>query len=129
VCWFYYAGRANKASSSGRIVESLVERHLMGLEHVYLDLSYGIPFLGYNEMLQFTRVAFDVAPSSKLLYSSDGIRVPEIHWLSARDGRRIVGEVLGERVDSGELDVAEAERVGVGVLRDNALRVYGIAGR
>jgi hypothetical protein len=58
-------------------------------EHVYLDLSYGIPFLGYNEMLQFTRVAFDVAPSSKLLYSSDGIRVPEIHWLSARDGRRI----------------------------------------
>lgn len=36
-------------------------------ENVYLDLSYGIPFLGYNEMLEFTRAAFDVAPYSKLL--------------------------------------------------------------
>jgi uncharacterized protein len=93
--------------------------------HVYLDLSYGIPFLGYNEMLQFTRAAFDVAPSSKLLYSSDGVGVPEIHWLSARDGRSILGEVLGERVENRELDVAEAEAVGVAVLRDNALRLYG----
>lgn len=98
-------------------------------EHVYLDLSYGIPFLGYNEMLQFTRAAFDVAPYSKLLYSSDGVRVPEIHWLSARDGRRIVGEVLGERVGCGELGVGEAEAAGRRVLRENALGVYGLVGK
>ena len=96
-------------------------------EHVYLDLSYGIPFLGYNEMLQFTRAAFDVAPYSKLLYSSDGVGVPEIHWLSARDGRNILGKVLGERVDTGELEIATAETVGKAVLRDNALKLYGIA--
>jgi len=94
-------------------------------EHVYLDLSYGVPFLGYNEMLNFTRAAFDVAPFSKLLYSSDGFGVPEIHWLSARDGRSILGQVLGERVANGEIDIAEAEAVGRSVLRDNALRVYG----
>ncbi len=94
-------------------------------EHVYLDLSYGIPFLGYNEMLQFTRAAFDVAPSSKLLYSSDGVGVPEIHWLSARDGRSILGEVLGERVANRELDTTDAETIGTAVLRDNALRLYG----
>jgi predicted TIM-barrel fold metal-dependent hydrolase len=96
-------------------------------EHVYLDLSYGIPFLGYNEMLQFTRAAFDVAPCSKLLYSSDGVGVPEIHWLSARDGRNILGEVLGERVANRELDSAQAEAVGMAVLRDNALRLYGFS--
>jgi len=95
-------------------------------ENVYFDLSYGIPFLGYHEMLDFTRAAFDVAPYSKLLYSSDGVGVPEIHWLSARDGRGIVGKVLGERVASGELGIGEAERAGVGVLRDNARRVYGV---
>ena len=93
------------------------------------DISHGIPFLGYNEMLNFTRAAFDVAPSSKLLYSSDGVGMPEIHWLSARDGRSILGEVLGERVASRELDTAEAETIGMAVLRDNALRVYGIAGK
>jgi len=30
-------------------------------ENVYLDLSYGIPFLGYGEMATFTRAAFGVA--------------------------------------------------------------------
>ncbi len=96
-------------------------------EHVYLDLSYGIPFLGYNEMLRFTRAALDVAPYSKLLYSSDGVGVPEIHWLSARNGRSILGEVLGERVTNRELEMAEAETVGMAVLRGNALRLYGIS--
>jgi predicted TIM-barrel fold metal-dependent hydrolase len=95
-------------------------------DNVYLDLSYGIPFLGYNEMLEFTRAAFDVAPSSKLLYSSDGIGVPELHWISARDGRRIIGQVLSERVASGELSQYAAEEVGVAVLQQNALRLYHI---
>jgi uncharacterized protein len=93
-------------------------------ENVYFDLSYGIPFLGYNEMIEFTRAAFDVAPSSKLLYSSDGVGVPEIHWMSALDGRRILGQVLGERVATGELSPTEAEAAGVAVLRDNAMRLY-----
>jgi hypothetical protein len=55
-------------------------------ENVYLDLSYGIPFLGYGEMLSFTRAALGVAPISKLLYSSDGIGVPELHWIGATTG-------------------------------------------
>jgi uncharacterized protein len=95
-------------------------------EHVYFDLSYAIPFLGYNEMLEFTRAALDVAPIAKLVYSSDGIGVPELHWISARDGRKILGQALGERVASGELDVASAEAAGVAVLRENALRLYGL---
>ncbi len=95
-------------------------------ENVYLDLSYGIPFLGYNEMLEFTRGAFDVAPFSKLLYASDAIGIPELHWLSARDGRRILGQALGERVSTGELTIAEAELAGAAVLRDNAMQLYGM---
>ena len=93
-------------------------------DNAYLDLSYGIPFLGYNEMLEFTRAAFDVAPYAKLMYSSDGVYIPELHWISARDGRRIIGQVLGERVTTGELTQVEAEAAGVAVLRDNAMRVY-----
>lgn len=95
-------------------------------ENVYFDLSYGIPFLGYNEMLEFTRAALDVAPYSKLLYSSDGVGVPELHWMSARDGRKILGQALGERVANGELDIAGAEKAGVAILRDNALQLYGV---
>ena len=95
-------------------------------ENVYLDLSYGIPLLGYGEMLSFTRQALGVAPSSKLMYSSDGIGVPELHWISAMDGRRVIGEALGELVSRGELDLAAAEAAGEDVLRANATRLYGL---
>jgi uncharacterized protein len=93
-------------------------------ENVYLDLSYGIPLLGYGEMLSFTRQALGVAPSSKLMYSSDGIGVPELHWISAIDGRRAIGEALGELVSQAELDVSDAEAAGESILRANATRLY-----
>jgi uncharacterized protein len=93
-------------------------------ENVFLDLSYGIPYLGYHEMLEFTRAAFSVAPFSKLLYSSDAVGVPELHWVSALDGRRILGQVLGECVANGDLSKTEAEQAGVAVLHDNAMRLY-----
>jgi uncharacterized protein len=95
-------------------------------QNVYLDLSYGIPLLGYGEMLSFTRQALGVAPSSKLMYSSDGIGMPELHWISAIDGRRVIGEALGELVSRGELDLAAAEATGEDVLRTNATRLYGL---
>ena len=96
-------------------------------ENVYLDLSYGIPFLGYGEMLSFTREALGVAPISKLLYSSDGIGVPELHWMGATYGRRVLGQALGELVAYGELDVSEAEAAGEDVLRGNAMRLYRLS--
>ena len=93
-------------------------------ENAYLDLSYGIPLLGYGEMLSFTWQALGVAPSSKLMYSSDGIGVPELHWISAIDGRRVLGEALGEMVSRRELTLPEAESVGESTLRGNATRLY-----
>ena len=96
-------------------------------ENVYLDLSYGIPFLGYGEMLSFTRAALGVAPISKLLYSSDGIGVPELHWMGATDGRRVLGQALGELVAHGELHLSEAEAAGEAVLCGNALRLYRLS--
>ncbi len=93
-------------------------------ENVYLDLSYGIPLLGFGEMLSFTRQALGVAPISKLMYSSDGIGVPELHWMSALDGRRVIGQSLGELVARGELSLSEAEAAGESVLRGNAIRLY-----
>ncbi len=95
-------------------------------ENAYLDLSYGIPLLGYGEMLSFTRQALGVAPSSKLMYSSDGIGVPELHWISALDGRRVLGQALGEMAYHGDLTLPEAEATGEAVLRHNATRLYGL---
>ncbi len=95
-------------------------------ESVYLDLSYGIPFLSFGEMVAFTRQALSVAPTSKLLYSSDGIGVPELHWMSATDGRHVLGLALEELVAHGEMSIPEAEAAGEGVLRGNAALLYGL---
>jgi len=96
--------------------------------NAYLDLSYGIPFLSRGEMRAVTRAALGAAPTSKLLYSSDGTRVPELHWLGAHDGRRLLGEALGELVEDGDLTREQARAAGEQVLRDNAARLYGIPG-
>jgi uncharacterized protein len=93
-------------------------------EQVYLDLSYGIPFLSDGEMTAFTRAAVGVAPYTKLLCSSDGVGVPELHWLGAVTARRVLGEALGECVARNELSAAEAESVGEAVLRGNAITLY-----
>lgn len=94
--------------------------------NAWLDLSYGIPFLSLAELRSMTRAALGVVPFSKVMYSSDGGRVPEIHWMSAHDGRRLIGEVLGELVADGDLDDTEARRAGERVLRDNAAALYGV---
>jgi predicted TIM-barrel fold metal-dependent hydrolase len=96
-------------------------------ENVYLDLSYGIPLLGFAEMLSFTREALGVAPISKLLYSSDGIGMPELHWMGATDGRRVLSQALEELVAHGELSISEAEAAGEEVLRSNAIRLYRLS--
>ena len=96
--------------------------------NAHLDLSFGIPFLSRQEMRAVTRAALGAAPLSKLMYSSDGARVPELHWMAAHDGRRILGQVLTEVVADGDLTAGRARRAGEQILRDNAEALYGIAG-
>jgi predicted TIM-barrel fold metal-dependent hydrolase len=111
-CWPYVREGAYLASVYG---------------NAFLDLSYAIPFLSIGEMRSMTRAALGVAPISKLMYSSDGARVPELHWLGARDGRRLLSGALGELVDDGDLGQDEARRAGERILRDTAAGLYGVA--
>ena len=92
--------------------------------HVYFDLSYTIPFVEKLEMLAFTRQALSVAPASKLMYSSDGINIPEMHWAGAVRGRSVLAQVLQEMIEADELDEQQAFSIATQILHDNAYRVY-----
>jgi len=92
--------------------------------HVYFDLSYTIPFVEKLEMLTFTRQALSVAPASKLMYSSDGINIPEMHWAGAVRGRSVLAQVLQEMIEADELDEQQAFSLATQILHDNAYRVY-----
>jgi predicted TIM-barrel fold metal-dependent hydrolase len=95
--------------------------------NAYLDVSYAIPFLSRGEMLAMTRAALAAAPFTKVMYSSDGARVPELHWLGAHDGRRALAVALGELIADGDLDAVEARRAGERILHGNAHELYGFA--
>jgi hypothetical protein len=97
--------------------------------NAWLDLSYAIPFLSRGELRQLTRAAFGTAPTSRLMYSSDGAHAPELHWMGAHEGRRQIGSLLDELVADGDLAPDQARRVGEQVLRDNALELYGFNAR
>ena len=112
-CWPYFREGAYLAAVYG---------------NVHLDLSYAIPFLSIAEMTSMTRAALGTAPFSKLMYSSDGARVPELHWLGAVDGRRVLGRVLDELIADGDLDRDEALSAARMVLRGNAAALYGFPG-
>ncbi len=92
--------------------------------HVYFDLSYTIPFLDKLEMLVFTRQALSVAPASKLMYSSDGINIPEMHWAGAIRGRSLIGQALSEMIDVDEIDEEQAYSLAQLILHDTAYKVY-----
>lgn len=92
--------------------------------HVYFDLSYTIPFVEKLEMQAFTRQALSIAPTSKLMYSSDGIHVPEMHWAGALRGRALLAEVLQAMIDADELDEQQAYHCALQILHDTAYTVY-----
>lgn len=92
--------------------------------HVYADLSYAIPNIGWTELLSMTRAMLAVAPWSKLLYSSDGHSIPEHVWLGARRGREILATTVEELVGNRELLPSQAEATAAAILGGNARRVY-----
>jgi hypothetical protein len=84
--------------------------HVYG--NVYFDLSLTIPHV--SRPAAALEEALELAPVSKLLYASDAARTPELYLLAATWWRDALAEVLSDEADA---------RM---ILRENALRVYGL---
>lgn len=95
--------------------------------NIYLDVSYAVPHASMGELLEITRQALGLAPASRVLYSSDAYCIPELHWMSAHDGRWCLQRVLSEQAAAGDLDPRDAVNTGRAVLSGNASRIYGVS--
>jgi Predicted metal-dependent hydrolase of the TIM-barrel fold len=93
--------------------------------NVHADVGLAIPHVA-AEIPAMLRQLLGLAPTSKVVYSSDASQIPELYWLAARWGRRGLGTVLDELVALGALDAAQALEVGRRVLGGNAARIYGL---
>lgn len=94
-------------------------------EHVYFDVGLGVNHTGVQSRQLITE-SFEVAPFHKQLFSSDGWGPSELHFLGALLWRRGVARVVGEWVEAGDWDAADAIRVLGLIGHGNAKRVYAL---
>ena len=92
-------------------------------DHVFVDVGLAVHNTG---ALSRSVVAetLELVPFGKLLFSSDGYALAELHHLGAHLFRRAWGAVVDGLVAADELAPADAGRIGALVARDNARRVY-----
>ena len=95
------------------------------LENAYLDLGMTIPFIQHG-VESLLRQVLELAPVTKLLYSSDGFVIPEWYYLAAQRMRSALTTVLEDLVADGFVDEAFAETTATAILRENALQVYDL---
>jgi uncharacterized protein len=93
------------------------------LPRVWCDLSEGIPFAG-NAAWDILRGVIAMAPLTKICYGSDGFKVPEIMYTSAKLGKQAVASVLAELVGDGMLSQCDAESAAGLILSGNARELY-----
>ncbi|MBS1251045.1 MAG: hypothetical protein MAG451_00074 [Anaerolineales bacterium] len=92
--------------------------------NVYVDLGLAIPFLSVAGMRFVVRAFLELTPISKILFSTDAHVIPELFYVGALWGRRVLAGVLEETVQAGDLTASEAESAADDILRGNANRLY-----
>jgi uncharacterized protein len=90
----------------------------------FMDLGLTIPYMSTHAMLTSTLEAFHLAPITKILFSTDASRTPELYWLAARQGRRIVARALEQLKNDDDLTFFEAEWAADKILNGNAQGIY-----
>ena len=93
--------------------------------HVWLDTGAAVNYTGLaSEAL--VRQSMEMAPFSKVLFSSDAFGLPELYFGGAFLWRRAVGRILGEWVGDDGMGAADAQRYLAMMAGDNAQRAYGL---
>ena len=90
---------------------------------VYVDLSLIIPWASVGIGSRILQI-FEAAPTAKVMYASDGISVPELHWIGAIITRRAFGIALDQMIAAQFVTASEAEEIAHDVFYRTARRVY-----
>jgi uncharacterized protein len=93
------------------------------LPNVFLDFSLTIPFLNPVSHQRLGEV-LEVAPSSKVMYGSDGFGVPEIFWFSAKVAKRVLEKCFTNFEEEKLFDQDEINQKARQILSENATALY-----
>ena len=91
--------------------------------HVYLDVGLAVNHSGVASE-RIIAETLEIAPFTKLLFSSDAWGLPELHLLGSWLVRRGLSRILGRWVVEGDWTLADAARTIELLAQENARRVY-----
>ncbi|KAI0632804.1 amidohydrolase-domain-containing protein [Trametes polyzona] len=95
-------------------------------ENVYLDFGEIFPFLSPDGQRQVIRQVLELAPTNKIMWSTDGHYWPESYYLGSLQARQALFEVLESSVRKSELTVAQAIGIAKRAFFENANRIYNL---
>ena len=93
--------------------------------NVYADIGE-VNLFAPGDYRGIVREMLGLAPANKILFSTDASLIPELYWLGAALGRRVLGQVLDEHIADGFIDKTVAMEFAGLILHGNAERVYAI---
>ncbi len=93
--------------------------------HVFVDVGLAVNYVGAQSG-QIIAESLELAPFTKVLFSSDAWGLPELHLLGSWLFRRGMSRVLGSWVVQDDFSLADAGRVVRLVSAENARRVYAL---
>jgi predicted TIM-barrel fold metal-dependent hydrolase len=96
--------------------------------NVHFDVGSALHYHGASSG-RLLAEAMEVAPFSKLLFSTDAFGVPEQYYLGAMLFRRALRRVLDDWIAAGDCDANEADRIAGLIARGNAMRIYPLGDR
>jgi predicted TIM-barrel fold metal-dependent hydrolase len=95
------------------------------LPNVFLDFSLTIPFLNPVSHERLMEI-LEVTPSSKVMYGSDALGLPEIFWFSAKLGKKLLERSFMEFLGTKVFDENEIYRQAARILYQNASKLYSL---
>ncbi|KAH8101284.1 amidohydrolase-domain-containing protein [Cristinia sonorae] len=94
--------------------------------NVYLDFGEVFPFLSAEGQRNVVRQVLELAPTNKILWSTDGHWWPESYYLGTVQAREVLYDVLSASVKAQEMTEAQAIGVVKRALFDNANKLYNL---
>jgi predicted TIM-barrel fold metal-dependent hydrolase len=91
--------------------------------NVYFDVGSALHYHGPSSS-RLLAEAMEVAPFTKLLFSTDAFAVAEQYYLGSMLFRRAFTALMDEWIGAGHCDANEADRIAEMVGRENARRIY-----
>lgn len=91
---------------------------------VYLDFGLAVPKLSVHGMVSSVKELLDLAPTKKVMFSTDGYASPETYYLGAKKAREVIYLVLRDACASGDLSLMEAIDAAKDIFSRNAIAFY-----